>query len=395
MALMFIIYGAKGVPYMLWVDTINGNINRYVDRYFMPTLRQIPRRYWSWHKQDKVMRIYNSLIDFRSADRPENMEGFGYDYIHINEAGIALKDRSLYENTIVPMMFDFPKSKLIAAGVPKGKRAKGEKHMFFELSERAVGNDPRFVDRYKQLTITSYDNPRNKPEDLAKMEADLDPLTVRQEMYGEFIDKTGMLVMYCFTDAHKADVKINPELPIFLSFDFNLNPFVCLIAQEGVHENGLKYIHFIDEIYLTRDQQTTDMTYIEKICSRIKIRYGGMTLRVTGDASSKHGELALEVHKSAWTEVMRFLNIGEPTLPGRNPGIAKSIEQCNAMLSHPERIEIRVNPNACPELINDFETVKILEDGTIDKEGQKMRSHLLDAFRYHMNTWHYDFIEYL
>lgn len=32
-----------------------------------------------------------SILDFGSAERPENMEGFAYDYMVLNEAGIILK----------------------------------------------------------------------------------------------------------------------------------------------------------------------------------------------------------------------------------------------------------------------------------------------------------------
>jgi hypothetical protein len=32
-----------------------------------------------------------SVIDFGSAERPENLEGFSYDFVVLNEAGIILK----------------------------------------------------------------------------------------------------------------------------------------------------------------------------------------------------------------------------------------------------------------------------------------------------------------
>ena len=65
-------------------------------------------------------------MDFRSADKPENIEGFGYALIILNEAGIILKNRRLWEETIRPMAMDY-KAKVIIGGTPKGKRVKKDK----------------------------------------------------------------------------------------------------------------------------------------------------------------------------------------------------------------------------------------------------------------------------
>lgn len=110
----------KGDGPWLWGDTINGNIQRYYERYFWPVLHEnkIPHKFDSVHKK---LQINRQFCDFRSADNPENWEGFAYKKIFLNEAGIILKDRSLYINSVLPMMIDFPDSQLIAAGVPKGK----------------------------------------------------------------------------------------------------------------------------------------------------------------------------------------------------------------------------------------------------------------------------------
>ena len=71
--------------------------------------------------------------DFRSADRPENIEGFGYRHIIINEAGIILKNRNLWLESILPMTIDYD-ANVIIGGTPKGKKVKNnEPHLFYEL----------------------------------------------------------------------------------------------------------------------------------------------------------------------------------------------------------------------------------------------------------------------
>src|SRR3990167_8762373 len=121
----------------LWVDTVNANIERYVERYFLPHLKKLPANIWNWRKQAKILELKNSYIDFRSADRPENIEGFGYDKLFINEAGIVLKDEYLWDNAIKPMLWDYNPISVIG-GTPKGK---GE---FYKLAQ--WGKSPEHPD---------------------------------------------------------------------------------------------------------------------------------------------------------------------------------------------------------------------------------------------------------
>ncbi|MDL0090086.1 hypothetical protein, partial [Campylobacter gastrosuis] len=91
---------------ILWVDTMNANLKRYFQRYFYPELKQLPRELWSYNAQDKQLNLGEAWLDFRSAERPENIEGFGYDIVILNEAGIILKDSYLWDNAISPMLLD-------------------------------------------------------------------------------------------------------------------------------------------------------------------------------------------------------------------------------------------------------------------------------------------------
>src|SRR3989338_6157648 len=41
----------------LWVDTVNSNIDKYIERYFIPHLNKLPKRVWNWRKQAKMIEI--------------------------------------------------------------------------------------------------------------------------------------------------------------------------------------------------------------------------------------------------------------------------------------------------------------------------------------------------
>jgi hypothetical protein len=141
-----------GVSPILWVDTVNSNIDRYVERYFYPTLRQIPSQYWTWRQQKKELEVFGAKIDFRSADQPERIEGFGYRLVILNEAGIILNDPYLWENAILPMTIDY-KPNILVGGTPKGK------NLFFQLASKAQDTQEPLYRDWHYFHFTSYDNP--------------------------------------------------------------------------------------------------------------------------------------------------------------------------------------------------------------------------------------------
>ena len=173
-----------GVRKVLWVDTVHANIRRYIERYMMLDLKKLPRELWEWKITDKMVRIGNTEIDFRSADNPENIEGFGYDLIILNEAGIILKDEYLWYNAIRPMLLDNPDSHAIIGGVPKGN------NLFATLIQNGLSGRKN----WEHFTATTYDNPLLRKEDIDELIDELgdNEDVINQEIFGQIVDGTGL-----------------------------------------------------------------------------------------------------------------------------------------------------------------------------------------------------------
>ena len=224
---------------ILWGDTISSNIDRYVDRYFKPELIASGLDY-TWSSQKKVLQLNLSsgYIDFRSADRPENWEGFGYDIIILNEAGIILKNEYLYTNAVIPMLMDSPNSILIAVGTPKGKIIKENKeHRFYSLYKRAMDNDPS----HELFQFSSYDNPFLSQTDIKELEEEMrimNPQMVQQEIYGQFVDgAAGELWDEVIIERQR--IKVAPE---FKRITVNIDPAISNNAdsdETGITVTGL------------------------------------------------------------------------------------------------------------------------------------------------------------
>lgn len=159
----------------LWVDTTHPNIEKYLSRNFQPLLKD----YWSkfkWNQQKKILTFPNgSYIDFGSAQRSELLEGFEYDRVFINEAGIVLKKSGIWENTLFPMTKkDTCKVRLV--GTPKSK------NMFHALSKR-----------YTDIHYTIYDSPYYTEEQRKQIKKSLSAEAFRQEYLAEFLEGAGVV----------------------------------------------------------------------------------------------------------------------------------------------------------------------------------------------------------
>jgi len=171
-------YLMDGIGPGLWTDTVNSNIDRYVERYFYPILMNIPQKYWKWRQQRKELEIFGNKLDMRSADRPELIEGFGYKFIMLNEAGIILRNEYLYYNTILPMTLDFDPD-FYVGGTPKGRG------LFFELANRADSDDKPEQEFFQ---FTSFENPYLDEEKRQELIDEIPKSIQEQEIYAGFLE---------------------------------------------------------------------------------------------------------------------------------------------------------------------------------------------------------------
>ena len=170
----------------LWVDVVNSNIDKYIERYFLPHLNKLPRSMWEWRKQAKMLVINGAYIDFRSAEHPETLEGFGYDKAFLNEAGIILKNDYLWNNAIMPMFLDYPEAKVVIGGTPKGGGG-----TFQKLAMRARESDQS---KYELFEFTSFDSPFEHIHKGIRDELkNMPERVIQQEYYGKFLEDTGVV----------------------------------------------------------------------------------------------------------------------------------------------------------------------------------------------------------
>lgn len=178
---------------VLWVDTVQQNLDQYYQLYFLPVLKQLPSYIWQYKYSTHDLIINDAKLHMRSAERSENIEGFAYGLVVMNEAGIILKGqrgRNLWQSSIAPMLMDF-NPRVFFIGTPKGKKAKrGEASqtgncLYYELAEKGYDSkEKNWITKH----YSSYTNHLLSKSIIEQLESEIPYYLRRQEIYGEFLD---------------------------------------------------------------------------------------------------------------------------------------------------------------------------------------------------------------
>lgn len=174
----------------LWGDTIQGNLRLYFNKFWRPLLNQLPPDQYKWNFNSQLLFLEvtgpdgTATCTFRSKQNPYNWEGFSYDIIYLNEAGIILSgDRGKYiwEQAVRKMLIDNPESILIVGGVPKGPG------LYDDLLVKAKEEAEKGNEDYAYFHFSTYDNESLSRAEIDQAVEDLGPVA-EQEIFGNTID---------------------------------------------------------------------------------------------------------------------------------------------------------------------------------------------------------------
>ena len=242
----------------LWVDVVYKNIKRYFDAYFKPRLEEsnIP---YHWDKTDKILTVYADSelnheigrLVFGSADRPDTLEGFAYDFIIINEAGLVIKQKpDIFKESIFPMMLENKNSKCFAIGTPKGQYTKegNDKNDYYKMYLKAQEGHKD----YQCMQLASNVNPIVDDEQFKSLLEEYggeQTKLARQEVFGEFIEFGGDCL---YPELNWYDIEIKPEYVEykigFIDFAGSGKDYLCFCIAYLIGSNW-----YIVDVYHTQD----------------------------------------------------------------------------------------------------------------------------------------------
>ena len=225
----------------------------------------------------------------------------------------------------------------------------------------------------KCVVISStYHNQENLPGGyIATQIANRTPDKAKMLIYGNPFVKSGGEFYSGFNRIkHVKPVQFRPELPIHLSLDQNVTPYITGTLYQVRTEAGKTIIGQFGELCLPNPKNTTS-----KLCLEFIKRWGSQTsgLFYYGDPSGRKRDTRANEHDYLILRRMlrKYLNNSSERVPYKHPPVLKRKDFINGLLegTYPG-YEFEVDPS-CKHSIADFEFVK--EDVNGKKAKEKIR----------------------
>jgi hypothetical protein len=313
-----------------------------------------------------VLKDTRSKILFRPVEEFERLRGTNLAWFGLDELTYTQHEAWL---RLVGRLRD-PKAKRLcgfAAWTPKGYDWVYQKF----VSEPARG--------YRAVIAAPFENRyllNAVPDFYEQLHESYDQNFYEQEALGSYLSIDGGRVYPAFNrNDHVKDLAVNPFFPLLWALDFNVDPMSSLIAQVV----GSR-VHVLDEIVLRRG---TTRGAAEEFLKRYPQHDAGLV--VYGDASGFHQQTS---GTSDFEMIQEYLRMHSSTpvsyrAPKANPRVRDRVNLVNGkLLAAAGAIGLLID-RKCKEMIKDFEQVCYKAETTqIDKEHDRLRTHLSDALGY-------------
>lgn len=333
-----------------------------------------------------------AVIQVCGLDKPERIEGSPVAHLLIDE--FANTKPEAWAENLRPTLTD-TQGTADLIGVPEGR------NHYWDLWKKALANETGEWAGHTWFTAEVL--PMYLGADLAEREiADaldtMDELTYKQEFEASFNNFDGR-IYYTFDRAlHAAErLRYDPNRPLVLCFDFNVEPGICVYAQDLEYKGkdrkvANEFTALLGEVWIPRNSNTP--TVCRKIIADWGKRHKG-EVHCYGDPAGGARSTKSE-QGSDWDIIRDQLR----------PVFGERLRMRYALHAPLERVRVNavnarfltangtkhmlVDPIMCPHTVEDFEAVCAKEgtSGEIDKDTNPQLTHLSDAVGYFTQVKH-------
>jgi phage terminase large subunit len=313
-----------------------------------------------------VMLDTRSRILFRPVDEFERLRGTNLAWFGLDELTYTQEESW---QRLEGRLRDPKAARLCGFGVwtPKG----------YDWVYRKFISDP--VKGYAAVQAEPFEN-RHLLEKIGdfyeRLKASYDEKFYQQEVLGAYLSMDGGRVYSAFDrNTHVGESRVNPREPLWWALDFNVDPMSSLILQRAG-----EVVQVVGEIVI---RHATTKQACEAFLTRFPRHAAGVL--IYGDASGNQQQTTgstdydmIREHFAAQSSTKVGYRV-----PRANPSVKERINLTNRQLkSAAGKIGLLVDPQ-CKELIKDLEQVCFKADtNLIDKDRDRMRTHLSDALGY-------------
>lgn len=304
--------------------------------------------------------INGTKIELKGADNPDSLRGVGIHFLVMDE--VQDIDPEAWKKVLRPTLASTGGHALFI-GTPKAY------NFLYDLYSLGQRDDPAIKNNWISWQFPTMTSPFIPIEEIEAARNDMDEKSFNQEFNASFETMSGRVYHPFDRKTHVRECKFNPDLPIWIGQDFNIDPMSGVIIQP--QEDGS--IWCIDEI--VRFGSNT-----EEAAEEAERRYWRNIDSTTlfpdpAGAYRQHarGETDLDIFREKGFKRQRFHR--------KHPPVADRVNAVNRMLKSADgRIRMYVDPK-CKSLISSLEQTIYKPGGReIDKDAGV--EHSADALGY-------------
>lgn len=342
--------------------------------YVAPTYRMAKQIMWQeiqdaipakWIRKvnDTVMTIWlinGTVIELKGADNPDSLRGVGIHFLVLDEYQDMSEDT--WKKVLRPTLADTGGDALFI-GTPKSYNLLYEVYM--------LGQDPKRVaarqwESWQFPTITS---PFIPIDEIEQARQDMDKKSFEQEFLASFTTMSGRVYYPFDRNVHVGEYPFNPNLPIWIGQDFNIDPMSAVVMQP--QRDGT--VHIIDEIVLFGSNTEESVDEIERRYYRHRANVIIFPDPAGNSRQHARGETDLDIFRE------RGFNRIKHRI--KHPPIADRVNCVNRMLRAADgKVRLYID-SRCKQTIESFEQT-IYKKGSRDIDKSMNLEHSTDALGY-------------
>lgn len=301
----------------------------------------------------------------KSAQEPDTLRGPTLNKVICDEFQDWPDGTTTWEEVLMPTLLT-SNGRAIITGTPKS---------FNHLHALWVKGQPGGLKGWKSWQFKTADAPHINLEELEKHRLQMDTRSFKQEYEASFENMSGRAYYeFSRTDHVRESIEPRREVPMCISFDFNVHPATAVLWQKVGGEclvwREVYVLHAGGEA--TKASAAEAKAHLDRIGWTGEVRlYGdpaGKSAKTTGP--SDHQVIKDTFRGAAWC------------IPRESPHIKDRVDAMNTRMRAGGVVNFYVDAS-CKEVIMDLEqvTMPMLTDAT-EKRKNPMRTHVSDALGY-------------
>lgn len=312
--------------------------------------------------------VNGSRIELKGADKPDSLRGVGIHFLVMDEA------QDIKEETwslVLRPTLSTTAGRVLFIGTPKAYNWLYDRWVDGQRGDTYV--DERGVtvtNQWKSWQFPTISSPFIPPSEIRAARRDLDPRSFRQEYEASFETMSGRVYYPFDRKIHVGSYAFNPQLPIKIGMDFNIDPMSCVIIQE--QPNGEIWV--VDEAVLM-GSNTEEAA--EEISKRYWRQINGITIYPDPAGNNRNhdrGESSLEILRQAGFRRILFRR--------KHPAVADRVNALNRLLMTADgHVRLKID-HSCKNMIDALEQT-IYKPGSRDVDKSAGVEHPADAIGYY------------